>query len=271
MKINGLLLSIFCILVSFFNCIFSADEISVPCIMYHSVYERKNNDYVISPSKFEQDLKYIKENNFNSVFISELVEYNRGTINLPDKPIAITFDDGYYNNYTKVLPLLEKYQIKATINLVGEFCDRDNEIKQHNYHSCLNWKQVKEMSKSPYIEFQNHSNSLHHIIGDKEGVKKCSYETYTEYSARLVSDAKACENKIFDATNKVSTCFAYPFGAFSNESHEILNKVGYEAFLTCHEYVNKITKGQKYLVLGRFNRASYYDTYEFFDKILKKY
>lgn len=269
MKINALILSLFCGLVSFFNFGLNNKAVSVPVIMYHSVYETRNNDYVISPSKFEQDLIFLSENGYTSVFISELIAYNENKGDLPLKPIAITFDDGYYNNYTKVLPLLKKYNMKATINLVGEFCDRDNKIiKQHNFHSCLNWEQVKEMSKSPYIEFQNHSYALHHISQEKEGVKKCSYETYSEYSARLVSDAKACENKIFDATNKVCTCFAYPFGAFSKESHEILNKVGYKAFLTCFEYVNKISRGQDYLVLGRFNRASHYTTYEFFNKIL---
>lgn len=267
MKINSLILTVFCVLVSFFNFSNLEEEIILPCIMYHSVYETRNNDYVISPSKFENDLIYITENNYNTVFISEVIDYNEDKGDLPENPIAITFDDGYYNNFTKVLPLLEKYKVKATINLVGEFCDRDNEIKQHNFHSCLNWKQVEEMSKSPFIEFQNHSNSLHHITSDKQGVKKCNYETLTEYSARLVADAKACENKIFAVTNKVTSCFAYPFGAFSNESHEILNTVGYKAFLTCHEHLNKIKKGENYLVLGRFNRASYYSTNEFFNRV----
>lgn len=269
MKINSLILTLFLSLVSFFNVISLEKQVELPCIMYHSVYETKNNDYVVSPSKFEQDLKYIVDNNFNSVFISEVIDYNEGKKELPDKPIAITFDDGYYNNYTKVLPLLEKYKVKATINLVGEFCDRDNEIKQHNFHSCLNWKQVEEMSKSPYIEFQNHSNSLHHITYDKEGVKKCSYESIDEYAVRLVADAKECENKIFDATKKSTNVFAYPFGAFSSESNEILSSVGYKAFLTCHEHINKIEKGQKYLVIGRFNRASYYTTEEFFNRVFK--
>ena len=91
----------------------SADDseergVFLPVIMYHSVHEGAPQDYVVTPSQLEDDLNWLAENGYSSVTAQELVDYTLGKGDLPEKPVLITFDDGFYNNLSLALPLLEK-------------------------------------------------------------------------------------------------------------------------------------------------------------------
>ena len=75
------------------------EGVEVPVIMYHSVLkdEAQHGAYVISPAEFEKDLLWLKENGYTTVSTGELIAYTQGGT-LPEKPVLITFDDGYYNS-----------------------------------------------------------------------------------------------------------------------------------------------------------------------------
>ena len=83
---------------------------AVPILMYHSVCNnrRVHSEYRITPETLESDLVYLKEHGYTSIFVGDLVAYVYEGYALPDKPLIITLDDGYLNNYTEGLPLLEK-------------------------------------------------------------------------------------------------------------------------------------------------------------------
>lgn len=85
------------------------DSVKLPVIMYHSLLkdEKLQNDYTVSPTLFENDLKYLAENGYTTVVVKDLTDYAYGKKSLPEKCIMLTFDDGYYNNYYYALPLLE--------------------------------------------------------------------------------------------------------------------------------------------------------------------
>ena len=93
------------------------DSVKLPVIMYHSLLkdEKLQNDYTVSPTLFENDLKYLTENGYTTVVVKDLIDYVYGKKSLPEKCIMLTFDDGYNNNYTDLYPLLQKYNVKATI------------------------------------------------------------------------------------------------------------------------------------------------------------
>ena len=77
------------------------DSVKLPVIMYHSLLkdEKLQNDYTVSPTLFENDLKYLTENGYTTVVVKDLTDYVYGKKSLPEKCIMLTFDDGYYNNY----------------------------------------------------------------------------------------------------------------------------------------------------------------------------
>lgn len=85
------------------------DSVKLPVIMYHSLLkdEKLQNDYTVSPTLFENDLKYLTENGYTTVVVKDLTDYVYGKKSLPEKCIMLTFDDGYYNNYYYALSLLE--------------------------------------------------------------------------------------------------------------------------------------------------------------------
>lgn len=141
-----------------------AEGIEVPILMYHRVLKdsEKINTYTVTPETFRDDMIYLRERGYETVFTRDIIDYAMGGAPLPAKPVVITFDDGYYNNYTYVLPILEELGIKASIAAVGEFTDTftDNMDMNANY-SHLTWGLLKELEESGHVEILNHSYYMH--------------------------------------------------------------------------------------------------------------
>ena len=89
--------------------------IVVPVLMYHHLSEDVSSEAVVSPSKFESDIKTLKAEGFTGIFLSDLHDYLNGHADLPEKPIIITFDDGYTSNYDYAYPIAKEHEMKITI------------------------------------------------------------------------------------------------------------------------------------------------------------
>lgn len=86
------------------------ERIDVPILMYHNICKSggRTGRYIISVTEFENDLKFIAENGYTTVVMQDLIDYVYNGKKLPKKPVVLTFDDGYFNNYAYAFPLLEK-------------------------------------------------------------------------------------------------------------------------------------------------------------------
>ncbi|MBR2038566.1 MAG: polysaccharide deacetylase family protein, partial [Lachnospiraceae bacterium] len=93
-----------------------------------------------------------------------LADYVENGTMLPEKPVLLTLDDGYENNYTNAFPLLKKYNMKAVISLIGK-------------DMRLNENQLKEKHDSGLVEIGNHTYDLHSISGDVKDADKKPGET----------------------------------------------------------------------------------------------
>lgn len=249
----------------------SEDYIEVPIIMYHSILKdpSRSNKYTVTPTVLEEDLKYIKDNGYTTVSISDLISYVYDDMPLPEKPIVLTFDDGHYNNYGYLFPLLEKYDMKAVISIVGSYTDKFTETDEANLnYSYLRWKDIKELMDTGRIEFQNHTYSLHSNTGKRIGTKKIKGETDEHYKSILKDDILKLQQEFEENTHYTPQCFTYPFGGISNASLDIIKELGFKASLSCEQGINKLTKNPNSLyLLKRYNRPSYISTYNFFQKI----
>lgn len=122
------------------------EGIDVPILMYHAV----SDDcwgipaLFVSPKKLEEQLQYLQENGYTTVTFEDFDRL--GQI---EKPVMLTFDDGYSDNYTELFPILQKYQAKATIFLIYDKLD------QLPYY--LTREQIKEMDASGLVSFQSHT------------------------------------------------------------------------------------------------------------------
>ena len=115
------------------------DDVKVLVLNYHMV----NSMFIslaIEPEDFDWQMKYLVDHGYHSISIDELYAFMEGQGTLPDRPVLITFDDGYVDNYTNAYPILKKYNLKATIFIVTGFVS-----KRKGY---LTWDQLREMEKN---------------------------------------------------------------------------------------------------------------------------
>ena len=256
------------------------ESVRLPVIMYHHILKAQNKlgDYVISPLQFEQDLKLIKEKGYQTVSTSQIIDFVEKGDSLPEKPILITFDDGYESVYEYAYPLLKKYNMKAVVAIIGKYTDmfsNPNETKHINY-SHLSWNELNEMQESGLVEIANHSYDMHSSgTSSRYGIRIKKGESSTDYRSALEKDIAFLNDKISSELNTDTKVFAYPFGALCKESRPILHDFGFKIILTCEEKVNTLSVGKysdeknKFIILKRFNRAHKYSSTSFFEKLEK--
>jgi peptidoglycan/xylan/chitin deacetylase (PgdA/CDA1 family) len=116
--------------------------VEMPIIMYHHVghlpagADAIRRDLTVSPDAFEKQLQYFKENGIESVTLDALTDHLAGKSTLPPRAVALTFDDGYDDNFEFAFPLLEKYGMVGTFFVTVEFVEKPGYVR---------WHQLKEM------------------------------------------------------------------------------------------------------------------------------
>ena len=175
-------------------------------LMYHSISEEPLSDYesvCLRPADFEAQLAWMRKSGKTFVFADEYQLFRPNTV-------ALTFDDGYEDNYTTMFPLLEKYDACATIFLITEFIGREG---------YLDWEQVGEMAASGRVKFASHTNTHQNLAGlDEEPLKR---ELGDSRDALNAVPAEAC----------LSAVLSYPNGA---ENRAVRAAAGREGFRRCY-------------------------------------
>lgn len=123
------------------------EGVCVPTLMYHAVSPapRGNDELFVDPDELEKQLQYLAENGYTTITFEDLPRL--GEI---EKPVMLTFDDGYDDNYDYLFPLLQQYGMKATIFVITGYV---------NYPYYLTEAEIKEMSDSGLVSIQSHTNS----------------------------------------------------------------------------------------------------------------
>ena len=228
------------------------DVVKVPLLMYHSVTNDDDASWTINVEKLEEHIKVIMDNGFTPVHFNQLIEYvDKGTP-LPDKPVCITFDDGYLDNFTLAYPIFQKYNCKATIFIVGSsvgmktYKDTEHIINEH-----FNYEQGKEMVKSGLIDIQSHTHDMHQAEEyektDKiqKSVIKLQNDNMIEYVRKLVNDFKTAQKDIKENLGYDVTVLSYPGGCYDNMYELLLKKLGIRVTITTTPGTNYIKKGEQ--------------------------
>lgn len=252
----------------------SESGIRLPIVMYHGFLKDKDsshrNKFYISPRLFEKDLEYLKENNYTPIFIEDLISYVEKGTPLPENPIILTFDDGYYNNYFYAYPLLRVYDMKAVISIIGSLTDKFSLTDDNNIlYSHLTWDQINEMLGSGLIEIQNHSYGMHSAAKGRKGSSGKPGESRKAYERALIDDIGSFQERITEMTGKTPNTFTYPFGIVDDNSKKVLMQgIGFQATLSCDEGINYISRDPDCLYrLKRIFRPPNVSCKEFFKKI----
>ncbi len=221
----------------------SNQAVCVPIIMYHQVKNSNLGKDVISPYEFESDLKYLSENNYNTITMSQLIDYVYNGNELPKNPIILSFDDGYISIYKNVFPLLKKYNSKIVLSIVGKSTDDYSKVSDDNInYAVITWDHVYEMDQSGLVEIQNHTYNLHKIRNGRYGCYPMANESVTHYEEVITEDITTLQDKIMSVTDKTPTTFTYPYGKYNDLTESIIKKLGFKATLSCTYGVNLINK-----------------------------
>lgn len=244
--------------------------VSLPILMYHSVLRdpARTGDYIVTPMQMEADFRWLIQHGYTSVTLNALIDYvDRGTP-LPQKPVLITLDDGYLNNRTYVLPLLEKYGFHAVISIVGKFTDTFSETPDPApAYAHLTWDDIRALSATGFIEFGNHTYDMHKQTG-RHGSKKNTDESETHYKQAFYEDVSKNQTLLLQKAGVDALVFTYPYGQISPEALPILRQMGFRAAFTCLEQVNSLTRDPEALFhLNRFNRSGRLSTEAFMQKM----
>lgn len=180
----------------------------VPILMYHHIAvpppgaDAVRRDLSVSPARFEEQLRYLKEQGYQSISLYDLNRHLQRGDPLPDKPVIFTFDDGYEDNFTQAFPLLVKYGFTGTFFLVTEPIDSGRD-------GYLTWPQVALMSSMgmdmephtythPDLKGQPLDYIVWQVIGSKEAIeertgKVCRFFSYPsgQYDGRVVDLLKS--------------------------------------------------------------------------------
>lgn len=164
----------------------------VPILMYHTSSENNPGglaELYVKPSEFEKQLQYLIEAGFTFCTFDDYYRLNN-----IDKPIFLTFDDGYLENYTEIFPVLQKYNAKITLFLILSSITPSN----------LTQEMIVEMSDSGLVKFESHTlthPSLVQISGNDK---------------RLTDELQDSKIKIEEITGKKVLALSYPNGEFND-------------------------------------------------------
>lgn len=184
--------------------VFSFQEVSILC--YHSISAVPFDTNVV-PADFELHLQELKSRGYVFVSLADIVAWTKGERVLPRKAVALTFDDGYADFESAVLPLAQKYQAPVAVFAVGDVGLSRASLGQRN--SFLSPQALGELAKNPQVEVGYHSMTHPNLSRVAEG--DLQREVRAPFPARY---------------------FAYPGGNHSPQAAQALKETGYEAAFT---------------------------------------
>jgi len=237
-------------------------SVKIPILMYHHLADTDISGSTISAETFETHIKALAGAGYTAVSFEDLRDYVFNGATLPTHPIVITFDDGYQSVYDAALPILQKYNTKATAFIVGIF-HGENVYKGSNDRPItphFGDAEAKEMVESGIFSIQSHSFDMHQLVpyedeSPRVGILKRKEESNEEYVNALTADFRLASDQIEGITGVKPFVFSYPYGRFTLQAEKLLKNMGVLATVTTVADFNTIVRNSPGTLfgMGRFN------------------
>ncbi len=191
-------------------------KIGLPVLMYHFFYMKDDPNYagktpdnnLIMVEKFAEQMDYLVQENYYFPTWQEVEDYIDGKINLPEKSVVITDDDGNFTFFVLAVPVVEDRKIPTTSFII------------------TSWYEERLDEKYEYINYQSHSDNMHKSGANGKGA--IVNWTYDE----IIKDLNNSKNKIKNHTGNSCTVFCYPFGHYNDTAKKALKDAGYNLAFT---------------------------------------
>ncbi len=235
----------------------------IPILLYHHLDpEGEESGTVLHPDTFARQMKLLRDNGYTAVSLDALIAYAEEGTALPEKPVVITFDDGYLSNYQYAFPILREYGWEGTVFTIGTSVGHTDFYKDTQYAMTPHFGKEEIEEMAGVISVQSHTYDMHQWppfeTGDRirETILPLDGESEADYIKALKADVEQ-QNALFAELGLASpTALAFPQGMWEQTTNAILRENGYRVTLTTdYARVNRIVKGlsQSLLCLGRLN------------------
>jgi peptidoglycan/xylan/chitin deacetylase (PgdA/CDA1 family) len=208
-------------------------EKKIPILMYHSVScspSRRFKQFTVSPVEFTEQIAFLYHHHYTPITVTQLINArsNRSFI-LPERPIVLTFDDGFADFWTDALPVLRKYGFTATLYIPTAYINSTSQWLQQvgeRTRPMLTWEQLAEISKSG-IECGAHSHS----------------HTKLDTLPHSLARNEILHSKIVleDYLSKEIFCFAYPYGYSTARIRQMVLEAGFTSACAVRHAMSQVT------------------------------
>ena len=198
------------------------EEVRIPILMYHSICnDDPNNSLMIPTEMFAEQMEWLRENDFTAMSMDEVIEaMNTGKV--PKRPVLITFDDGYADNYINAFSELKNNNLKGTFFIIS-----DTITEEGGYY--MSTSMLKEM-KEAGMEIENHT--ANHLE-----LNNLSRED-------AIDSIKRGQEFLRSVIGSNGNYLCYPVGRYSDETIEIQKELGIKAALTTQGGISSIADGK---------------------------
>ena len=185
----------------------------VPVLMYHSIAEIPNDRLSIFSNMFERQLHYLQKNNMKTLSLESYFTQIQQQGRISRNSVVITFDDGYLDNYTNALPLLLKYDMKASVFPVTKWIGRTNGWEDYpgkTIRQTMDWVHLKEWVNA----------------GMEVGVHTVTHRSLSTLSsvAEIREELNESRKEIREHLNIEPKVVCYPYGDFDERVQEIVRQ-----------------------------------------------
>lgn len=199
----------------------------IPVLLYHHVSDGRTDlpALTVTTAEFERQMALLRGAGFETISPRQFIAYmEEEAVTLPAKPVLITFDDGYEDNYTHAFPVLQRFGFSAVIFMVDINIDRDGRLSS---------RQIREMAAQG-IAFGSHS---------------VTHPNLTTLSGReLRHEVRDGKRKLEKLTRKEAELFSYPYGYFNLPAWEAADMAGYKAAFTVLPGLNHSERDNLFLL-----------------------
>lgn len=250
-------------------------------LSYHNVQLELDDPegMAVTQDRLIGQFSWLREHGYQPVSIDDLLAARDGGKPLPEKPVLLTFDDGYRSFHSIVFPLLKAFNYPAVLALVGSWLDApagtsvyygDQPVPREKF---LTWEQLRELAASGLVEIASHSYALHQgVLANPLGnlqpamttrvfdAASGSYETAAAYRQRLRSDFAANLDLLKRQLGKAPRVMVWPYGEYNGIALELAAEAGMSISLTLDGKINDsndLTALGRVLVLGNPNLADF--------------
>ena len=232
----------------------------IPVLMMHNISD-SGDTWSISESDFRRIVGLLDKNGFTPVPVDDLVRFVEGKCTLPENPVVITFDDGYYSNFQLLLPIASELKVPVSVFVKCLTIREDGEAPPKDEFGKMNLSEIRAIDSSPFVSVYSHTYGLHgpntsYGPEERDSALPLEGESEAHYKEIFARDCEKAEECLSRAGIKEFTAFSYPDGKSCEWAEDVLTERGYKVtFTTDYSRDNVLTQGDpsSLRLLGRMN------------------